>query len=346
MTISRPVSSTRSTAHPRRSRPARWAIVGCGRIANTHAAAIQAVEGATLVACVDPDPAARERARARWSVQAFGDLAALLAFGVDAACVCSPPAAHRPAVERLLEDGVDVLCEKPLAGSVPDAAAMVAAAGRSGRWLVVSAKFRHVSDLHEARALVEDGAIGRPLAWEVSFCARVPVGGWRVRPGTAGGGVVMDAVPDALDVLATAGAAEVETVAAAFGPRAIAPSVEDTAWIGFELADGALARMSLSWSQSGDPDYLVVHGTEGTLRVGRDGGRVRPHGDAGWNAFGTGYDEAAAFRAQLADALAHAPQDPWLGPRAVALAERAYQAERTGRRLVVRAPLTLMADGG
>lgn len=324
------------------STPVRWAIVGCGAIADAHVEAIRRNPATRLVAGVDPAAPARERAGAAWGCPTFASVEEMLhETDVDAACVCAPPALHRRLAADLLAAGIHVLSEKPLATTLADAEAMVADAGRHGRVLRASAKFRFAADLIEARRLLDDGAVGEPVLYEVTFCARVPMAGrWNVRPELSGGGVVMDNAPHALDVLGTVMDADIVRVRAAFSRPVIASAVEDTAELQLQTEGGTLARIALSWSYfTKDLDYLMVQGTEGALRVAWTGGLRRRHGERDWTPFGKGYDKHAAFGQQLDAflALVRGERDASLPLAgfgdpvcAMALIEEAYRAERDG----------------
>jgi predicted dehydrogenase len=316
----------------------KFAIVGCGAIADAHATAIRANEKTELVAGADPDEGARQKASEAWERPVFSSIDDMLSeTEVDSAVVCAPPVFHRELTEKLLDAGIDVLCEKPLAPSLVDAKAMVEHAERSGRLLMVSSKFRYVDDLNEARKLIHEGKIGVPVYGEVTFCAPVPVAGrWPVQPSISGGGVVMDNACHAFDVLAAALDDPILSVGAAFGHRSVAPEVEDTAEVQFRTEGGTLGRLALSWTYfTKDLDFFLVQGTEGTLRVAWTGGVVRRHGDREWESFGKGYNKLGAFNGLIEDfvdqtrngrrpdGIAHAIE-------AVELIENIYKAEESG----------------
>jgi predicted dehydrogenase len=317
----------------------KFAIVGCGAIADAHATAIRSSEEATLAAAVDPDEAARRKAADAWDCAVFSSLDDMLReTEVDAACICAPPAYHRESAERLLDAGVHVLCEKPLAPTSPDALAMVERAERSGRTLMVSSKYRYVDDLHAARRLIDEGRIGQPIYHEVTFCAPTPVADrWSVRPAVSGGGVVMDNASHAFDVLGEVLDAPIASVSASFGLRTVSPDVEDTAEVQFRTTSGAIGRVALSWTYfTKDLDYLVIQGTEGGIRVAWTGGLVRRHGDRDWSSFGSGYDKRAAFANQLKDFCRDAragsqPKHLADAVRAIGLIEQIYDSQRSGR---------------
>lgn len=131
------------------------AVIGLGRIASgydtgaaagavprSHLGAILATPELRLVAAIDPDPAARDAARAQWKLGAEVTLAAevnMLPTGIDVAVVCTPSALRRHVVSSLLDKGVRLLVvEKPLALSLAEARAVAALVEQAGADLRVN----------------------------------------------------------------------------------------------------------------------------------------------------------------------------------------------------------------
>src|SRR5262249_11486906 len=150
----------------------------------------------------DPCRAVVAAARAE-GLHAVADSCGLLALPeLDAVSICAPPVEHAPLAIAALQNGLHVLCEKPLAIRGPAAMRMMQAAARTGRQLLLATKFRHVPDLIVARALAAGGVIGDPLAFEIDFSSRVDmVGRWNSRRSVSGGGVIIDNGCHAFDVV-------------------------------------------------------------------------------------------------------------------------------------------------
>lgn len=137
------------------------AVIGIGARADIalHARA----EGAHLVAAVDPDPRAQERARAT-----FGDIARYCSVtellrehpDLDAAIITSPDHTHAEIAVQLLAAGVACYLEKPLAITTADADRVLAEAKKSGAKLYVGHNMRHMHVVRLMRKLIDDGAIG------------------------------------------------------------------------------------------------------------------------------------------------------------------------------------------
>jgi len=103
----------------------RMAVVGCGHLGAIHARLLAARADVTLVAVVDPLAEQRERVAAAHGCAAWAEPGALVGQ-VDAAVIAAPTGLHAAVALPLLEAGIDLLVEKPLAASVEDARAIVA----------------------------------------------------------------------------------------------------------------------------------------------------------------------------------------------------------------------------
>jgi predicted dehydrogenase len=85
---------------------------------------------------------------------------------LDAIALATPVATHRPLAEAALRAGKHVWVEKPLAGSVEDAEAMVAAARAAGRILFVDHTFVYTPAVRKIRELVASGELGEILYFD------------------------------------------------------------------------------------------------------------------------------------------------------------------------------------
>ena len=116
--------------------PVRTAVVGVGAFGAHHARVYSRMEGAELVAVVDTDAARAEQAAAKHGGEVLSDLRDL-AGQVDAVSIAAPTAHHEEIGLLLLEAGIDVLIEKPLAPDLDAADRLIEAAERHGRILQV-----------------------------------------------------------------------------------------------------------------------------------------------------------------------------------------------------------------
>lgn len=321
----------------------RTALFGCGAIAAAYRAALARVPELRLVAVVDPVAAARDRLAA-------GDLAIARCASladlppIDAALVLTPPNTHEPLATELLQRGVHVLCEKPLAPTVDAAQRMLAAARTADRRLMMGSKFRYTPDVAGARALLDDALCGDVVIYENVFCSHVPMQGrWNADPAVSGGGVLIDNGCHSVD-LARYLLGPLARIQAQFGRRIQPLPVEDTARMLFASAGGALGSIDLSWSiHKESAAYVRIHGTGGTIEIGWQQSRYKRRDDADWRVFGRGYDKVAAFAAQLRNFAASLDgrESPVIDDddalASVVLVECAYRSAREERWITVPA---------
>lgn len=112
------------------------AVVGVGHLGRHHARLFGAMPGVRLVAVVDRDLERAREIALRFGCEALGDAAELVGR-VQAASVAVPTRSHREVAVLLLQAGIDVLVEKPLAATLEEADAINATAERSSRLVMV-----------------------------------------------------------------------------------------------------------------------------------------------------------------------------------------------------------------
>jgi predicted dehydrogenase len=176
---SRPLSGLRS------------GVVGAGFIGQVHARAIRAA-GGRLTAVADSSPAPIEEAVARtgaaWGTHSAEEL--LESPTVDVIHVCTPNHTHAELVRRALAAGKHVICEKPLATTVADAADLAGLAGASGLVCAVPFVYRYYPTVREARSRLGSGELG-PVhlihgSYLQDWLASARDQNWRVDPALGG----------------------------------------------------------------------------------------------------------------------------------------------------------------
>jgi predicted dehydrogenase len=147
----------------------RAALIGAGHISAQHAPAWVASPDATLVAVCDVDRARAENRRAQLAslghtdVAIFADAETMLAeMRIDCVDIATRPETHRVLVERSVSTGLHVLCQKPLATSLPEAQGMVDFCRRAGVRFMVTEMWRFLPWFRDLRRLLDAGTIGRP----------------------------------------------------------------------------------------------------------------------------------------------------------------------------------------
>lgn len=136
----------------------RVAVLGLGWMGSIRAQILHEMPRVDLVFCCDPNESAVQRVPQ--GVGFATDFDEVLSAGIDALVVATPDGLHRDATVRALRGGVDVFCEKPLATTLEDADAMIAAEQESGRRLVVGHTLRADPRYRALRAKVASGELG------------------------------------------------------------------------------------------------------------------------------------------------------------------------------------------
>ena len=148
--------------------------VGLGLWGRSWVEVVRDGEGAELTAVVDPAPEARFLAD-ELRLPRGGHYAsleeALEKTDCDCVLVVTPPATHHRVVAEALEAGKHVLVEKPLDTTLAGACALVEAARRAGRVLMVSQNYRFNAPFRAAQGLVRSGALGALVGVRIS-CRR------------------------------------------------------------------------------------------------------------------------------------------------------------------------------
>jgi predicted dehydrogenase len=209
----------------------RVAVVGYGHLGKHHARLLAEIADADLVAIAESRAEAAEEARSKTGVEVFADYRDLIGR-VDAVSVVVPTQGHREVAGFFLENGVDVLVEKPITPTAPEGRELVEIARRHHRILQVG----HIERFNPAfRALREQGIEPRYVEAQ------------RLAPFTFRSvdvGVVLDLMIHDLDLVLSLFGDDVVDVQA-FGGSVFTPS-EDMASATLRFGSGAVAQLTAS----------------------------------------------------------------------------------------------------
>jgi 1,5-anhydro-D-fructose reductase (1,5-anhydro-D-mannitol-forming) len=247
----------------------RWALVGASTIAAQHV--LGALRGAGQdVAVVQSSTArhAEEFARIHGIANFGTDLDAILSLGgVEAVYISSTNEKHHAQALAAIAAGKHVLCEKPLAMTVAEAAAMVAAASARGVVFATNHHLRCSGSHRAARDLVAAGRIGRVLSLRLFHAVHLPahLQGWRIDNAAAGGGVIPDITVHDADVARFILGEDPVSVVAQMASSGMGRGVEDSVMSVWTLPSGAMVMAHESFTHRFAGSGLEVHGTEGSI---------------------------------------------------------------------------------
>jgi len=159
----------------------RVGLIGVGGIARLHSLGYKDNPQAELYALCDVDEGLLHQRATEWGAQkAFTDYRQLLADPhVDAVEVITPHHLHAPMGIAALQAGKHLSLQKPMAVSVAECDALIAAAHRAGKCFRVFENFRYYP-LVRAKELLEAGAIGEPLSIRLKVVQGSMGKGWKI----------------------------------------------------------------------------------------------------------------------------------------------------------------------
>ena len=168
--------------------------------ANGYAACLNELPEAELVSVWDDNAKRGREAAKRYGANFVGDRDRFLELDLDGVIVASENVKHRAMVEAAAAAGKWVLCEKPLATTVADAKAIIAACKKAKTGLGTAFPCRFSPPLIEVVNLVQSGEYGALYAASCTNHGQCP-GGWFAREELSGGGAIMDHTVHVADLL-------------------------------------------------------------------------------------------------------------------------------------------------
>jgi len=209
----------------------RVAVIGVGHLGRHHARILSTLPGVTLAAVVDTNRARADEVAAAHRTRAAYDARDLMGQ-VDAVTIAVPTAIHRDVALPFLEAGVPALVEKPLARTIFEADALIAAAARAGAVLAVGHTERFNPAVAAARPMLTD-----PRFIEVHRLGTFPERSLDID-------VVFDLMIHDLDVLLSLVDAEVESIDAVGVP--VLTGKVDIANARLRFTNGCIANLTAS----------------------------------------------------------------------------------------------------
>lgn len=193
----------------------------------------------------------------------------MLASGlVDAVYIALPNSMHADYAIRAAKAGVHALVEKPLATSIDESEAMIAAAEKAGTFLMTAYRLHNDPGTIEVLETIRRGDIGDPRLFNATFCFNLPAGNHRLKAGHWGG-PLQDVGVYCINAMRHVFAAEPVEVAAlsSFGDNDPRFSEVEEAWAAtLKFPQGRLATFSVSFGSDALDNYTII-GTEGRIEV-------------------------------------------------------------------------------
>ena len=215
--------------------PLKIGVAGAGVMGRNHARVLSELRDVELTTVFDPDAVTAEGVAEAYGATAVTTAQAFVAAGLDAAVIATPNRFHAELGTALLNAGVHVLVEKPIAATTADAQAMIDAARANTRVLMVG----HVERFNPAVDTVKRAIDGD----EIISIQITRVGPFPPRMGEVG--VVIDLAVHDIDIIRHLTDSEIAEVQPQLA-RTRAER-EDTALLQFRLENGTIAHITTNW---------------------------------------------------------------------------------------------------
>jgi len=249
------------------------ALIGCGGWSrNVNQKAIARCDNLRVVACYDVEADQSRQAAERFKARFCRDYDELLAIDdVQAVVLMTPNILHREQTEAALAAGKHVFVEKPIANTTADALAMVAAAERAGRILMVGHNTRRRTGVRLAQQWVNEGRVGKVIGCAGHFSGYVGLAMgekvWRADPEQCPGLPLMQLGIHVVDVMNMLLGTPREV--AAFHRRAVLQRNDDCTVSIIAYDEPLTATLASHYVVEPAVNSLTIMGTEGVIEATR-----------------------------------------------------------------------------
>ena len=237
----------------------RGLVVGLGQMGSLHLRVLSQIETAQVAVAVDLDPERRLRAERQYpQLRTFAGVdEALAACELDFACVATPAAALAPVAHAVLDAGLAVLVEKPLADDEETALELVREAERQGRLLAVGHVERCNPAVIALKRRLDSGEIGRIYQLHARRLSPFPDRDSML-------GVSLDLATHDIDVMRYLSGREIDRVYAETDRR-LHDSAEDLIAATARFDGGIIGLLEVNWLTPSKVRELTVTGEGGTF---------------------------------------------------------------------------------
>ena len=259
-------------------------IIGCGKIAQVrHIPEYAANKDAKLLGFYDINLERAKELAAQYGGTAYETVEDLLANAeINAVSVCAANFAHAELTIAALNAGKHVLCEKPMATTLAECEAMVEAAKKNNKYLMIGHNQRLAKAHATAKELIDGGLIGDIVTFRTTFGHGGPET-WSVDPGL--NTWFFDKKRAAMGAMADLGIHKTDLIHFLTSQQVIRTtarvttldkkdangnliSVDDNAICIYEMSGGAFGTMTASWTYYGAEDNsTILYGTKGIMRI-------------------------------------------------------------------------------
>jgi UDP-N-acetylglucosamine 3-dehydrogenase len=250
----------------------RVGVIGAGAMGKNHIRIYSEMNDVELVGIVDIDKELVGKLAEKYGTKAYTDYKELLAQGLDAVSIVVPTKMHRQVAIESIETGANVLVEKPIADTVENAEAIIEAAEKNNKMVMVGHIERFNPAVIKLKEIIEEGLLGKIVSISTT---RVGPYNPRIRDV----GVVLDIGVHDIDVISFLYGSPVNQIYAVAG--ADIHSFEDHATIHMRLDHELSGLVEVNWLTPHKIRKLTAVGIEGVAYLDYIDQTVNLH-DSAW----------------------------------------------------------------
>jgi UDP-N-acetylglucosamine 3-dehydrogenase len=264
--------------------PVKYGVIGCGAIGQRrHIPECVANPESALLAVADANPARVEEIAKKYGCKAYTDHRELLKNkDIDAVVIAGPNSLHAPQTIDALGAGKHVLCEKPMAITREEARAMMDAAKKNHKFLMIGLNQRLMPPHVKAKEILRSGRLGKVLTFRTAFKHPGPEGwsvdagkSWFFQKDKAIMGVCGDLGVHKADLMRWLLGQEFTEVGGFVttldkrGPDGELIALDDNAYLTMRTEGGVIGSTILSWTNYGvEENYTILYCQKGVLSIG------------------------------------------------------------------------------
>lgn len=251
----------------------KFALIGCGRIAERHAEQMR--KWGQIVAVCDIIPDRMEAYARQDGANTYPTIDQLLAVerNLDLVVICSPNFLHAPQSIMALDHGFHVLCEKPLSINTNDAKNMIRSAEANNKSLFVVKQNRYNPPVKALKQLINSGHIGKINSFQINCFWNRPEAyyqdSWRGKR-NMDGGILYTQFSHFIDLMAWMLGEVKSTHALTANYLHPQIEIEDAGVICFEMQSGAIGTMHFHVNafQQNMEGSFTIFAEKGTIKIG------------------------------------------------------------------------------
>jgi len=259
-------------------------MIGCGKIAQVrHIPECLSNPDAAIAGFYDFNMDRCRELADKFRAKPYTDYEEMLKTpSIDAVCVLTSNDTHAKIAIKALNAGKHVLCEKPMATTLEDCEAMVAAAKKTGKILMIGQNQRFIKTHRKAKELLKEGLIGDIITFRTTF-GHSGADGWSIDGNKSWFFNIERAIFGAMgdlgihktDLIHFLTGQRITSVLAYIGTLDKKDStgvnkiqVDDNAICIYTMTGGAVGTMTASWTYYGKEDNsTVLYGSKGIMRI-------------------------------------------------------------------------------